>query len=248
MTGLRSPLSGSSVLLALLFSTMGHAAGLNAEPPKAEAPKAAAPEVEAAKPEAATAEAPKPDAPPRAEFEAKFTYCKTCHGVAGQGFRGAYPMPRLAGQQPEYLQNQLEAFIERRRVNPVMFNVAHVLRPGMLTALAEGFRDLNPKPLGGEPRELIPAGKKIFEEGVPATNVPPCASCHGADAKGQGAMPRLAGQLYDYTTRKLTNWNKERGQDPAKPNSSQIMEPITHGLTPQQVSEVAAYLGSLEPH
>ena len=246
MTGLRSPLSASSVLLALLFSTMGHAAGLNAEPPKAEAPKAAAPEVEAAKPEAATAEAPKPDAPPRAEFEAKFTYCKTCHGVAGQGFRGAYPMPRLAGQQPEYLQNQLEAFIERRRVNPVMFNVAHVLRPGMLTALAEGFRDLNPKPLGGEPRELIPAGKKIFEEGVPATNVPPCASCHGADAKGQGAMPRLAGQLYDYTTRKLTNWNKERGQDPAKPDSSQIMEPITHGLTPQQISEVAAYLGSLE--
>ena len=45
-------------------------------------------------------------------------------------------MPRLAGQQPEYLQNQLEAFIERRRVNPVMFNVAHVLRPGMLAALA----------------------------------------------------------------------------------------------------------------
>ena len=240
MTGLRSPLSASPALRALLFSTMGRAEGLNAEPPK---------------------RAPRPRLPsrrrprrkrrsrtrrPRAEFEAKFTYCKTCHGVSGQGFRGAYPMPRLAGQQPEYLQNQLEAFIERRRVNPVMFNVAHVLRPGMLTALAEGFRDLNPKPLGGEPRELIPAGKKIFEEGVPSANIPPCASCHGQDAKGQGAMPRLAGQLYDYTTRKLTNWSKERGQDPAKPDSSQLMEPIAHGLTPQQVSEVAAYLGSLE--
>ena len=236
MTGVRSKLSASLALLALLCATTARA-----EEPKPGAAKAEAPKAEAAK-----AEAPKPEAPARPEFEAKFTYCKTCHGVSGQGFRGAYPMPRLAGQQPDYLENQLQAFIERRRVNPVMFNVAHVLRPGMLTALAEGFRDLNPKPLGGEPRELIPAGKKIFEEGVTAANIPPCASCHGADAKGAGAMPRLAGQLYDYTTKKLTNWSKERGQDPAKPDASQIMEPIAHGLTPQQVSEVAAYLGWLE--
>ena len=38
-------------------------------------------------------------------------------------------MPRLAGQQTEYIENQLNAFIERRRQNPVMFNVAHVLNP-----------------------------------------------------------------------------------------------------------------------
>src|ERR1700752_366929 len=70
------------------------------------------------------------------ELQAKIEYCKTCHGTSGQGFRGAYPMPRLAGQQPEYLDNQLRAFIERRRTNPVMFNVAHVLSPSMVTALA----------------------------------------------------------------------------------------------------------------
>ena len=34
------------------------------------------------------------------ELKAKTDYCKTCHGVAGQGFRGSFPMPRLAGQQP----------------------------------------------------------------------------------------------------------------------------------------------------
>ena len=49
-------------------------------------------------------------------------------------------MPRLAGQQPEYLVNQLQAFIERRRTNPVMFNVAHVLSPSMLTALSDAFQ------------------------------------------------------------------------------------------------------------
>jgi cytochrome c553 len=59
------------------------------------------------------------------ELQAKIDYCKTCHGFSGQGYRGFYPMPRLAGQQSEYIDNQLHAFIERRRQNPVMFNVAH---------------------------------------------------------------------------------------------------------------------------
>jgi len=183
---------------------------------------------------------------PKQELEAKIAYCKTCHGVSGQGFRGSFPMPRLAGQQPEYLQNQLQAFIDRRRTNPVMFNVAHVLSPAMLKGLAEHFRNLNPKPLGGGPKDFVSAGKKIYDEGIPGTDVPPCATCHGPEAKGADAFPRLAGQLNDYVAKKLLNWSKERGQDPAKPDNSAIMEPIAHGLTEAQVQAVAAYLGNLD--
>src|SRR5262245_36319745 len=62
-------------------------------------------------------------APPRQNFHAKLEYCKTCHGLSGQGYYGYFPIPRLAGQQPRYLENQLRAFIARRRTNPVMFNV-----------------------------------------------------------------------------------------------------------------------------
>jgi cytochrome c553 len=180
------------------------------------------------------------------ELKAKTDYCKTCHGVSAQGFRGAFPMPRLAGQQPEYLKNQLQAFIERRRTNPVMFNVAHVLSPPLLTALSTYFQELNPKPLGGGPKELAAAGKKIYEEGVPSAEVPPCASCHGPDAKGADAFPRLAGQLNDYVFRKLTNWDKERGQDKANPDTSAIMQPIAHNLNEAQIKAVAAYLSYLE--
>ena len=182
----------------------------------------------------------------QAELKAKTDYCKTCHGLSGQGFRGAYPMPRLAGQQPEYIENQLLAFIERRRNNPVMFNVAHVLTPPMLKALTEYFKDLNPKPLGGAPKENVAEGKKIYQEGIPKAEVPPCASCHGDDAKGRDAFPRLAGQLHDYIFRKLTNWDKERGQDKAKPDNSAIMGPIAHNLTEAQIKAVAAYLSYLE--
>jgi cytochrome c553 len=183
---------------------------------------------------------------PARELKAKTDYCKTCHGLSGQGFRGSFPMPRLAGQQPEYVKNQLQAFIERRRTNPVMFNVSHVLTPAMLTALSSYFKDLNPKPVGGAPRESLAVGKKIYEEGVPAAEVPPCASCHGPDAKGADAFPRLAGQLHDYMIRKLTNWDKERGQDKANPDNSAIMQPIAHNLTEAQIKAVAAYLSYLE--
>jgi cytochrome c553 len=182
----------------------------------------------------------------QAELKAKTDYCKTCHGVSGQGFRGSFPMPRLAGQQPEYLKNQLQAFIDRRRTNPVMFNVAHVLSPPMLEGLSSYFKNLDPKPLGGAPKELMAEGKKIYEEGIPSAEVPSCASCHGPDAKGADAFPRLAGQLHDYIYRKLTNWDKERGQDKSKPDNSAIMQPIAHDLTEAQIKAVAAYLSYLE--
>ncbi len=190
------------------------------------------------------AEEPAPISP--RELQDKANYCKTCHGINGQGFRGAYPMPRLAGQQPEYLENQLHAFTEHRRKNTVMFGVAHVLSQTMLKGLGAHFKDLNPKPLAGAPKDLATAGKKIYEEGVPDASVPPCASCHGNDAKGNGAVPRLAGQLDEYTSKKLANWSKERGQDVNNPDTSAVMEPIAHGLTPQQIYAIASYLSFLE--
>jgi cytochrome c553 len=182
----------------------------------------------------------------QSELKAKIDYCKTCHGLQGQGFRGSYPMPRLAGQQPEYLVNQLKAFIERRRNNPVMFNVAHVLSPQMESALAEQFNRLDPKPLDGASKENLAEGKKIYLEGIPKSDIPPCASCHGDDAKGRDAFPRLAGQLHDYVYKKLTNWDKERGQDKNNPDNSAIMQPIAHNLTDPQIKVLAAYLSTLE--
>jgi cytochrome c553 len=181
------------------------------------------------------------------DLQAKIQYCTDCHQPSGQGYlQGSSPIPRLAGQQTEYFENQLKAFIERRRVNVFMFKVSHSLNPDMLPALAQHFSELNHKPLGGAPGELADAGKKIFEGGIPGANVPPCASCHGPEAKGNGPIPRLAGQIYPYIIKVLSNWDKERGQDPAHPDTSAIMEPIAHGLNESQIKAVAAYLSSLE--
>jgi cytochrome c553 len=184
-------------------------------------------------------------APAKAGLEAKLEYCKTCHGLSGQGYLGYFAMPRLAGQQPEYIEAQLRAFIERRRSNPVMQNVAHVLSPSMITALAMHFKNLNPKPFGGAPRGSIATGKKIYEEGLPEANVPACTACHGTEGKGQNEIPRLAGQVYDYMVGQLTGWKSERGQGTAV-DTSAIMAPTAHNLTRSQVEAVAAYVSYLQ--
>ena len=181
----------------------------------------------------------------RGGIQAKLDYCKDCHGRSAQGFHGYFPIPRLAGQQPEYLKNQLQAFIEHRRTNNIMFNVAHSLSPAMMDALAADFRALNPPPLGGGPRRLVSTGEKIFQNGVPEANVAACAACHGPEAQGIGEIPRLAGQLPDYLYNKLINWSKERGQNPTEPDISAVMSPVAHSLTKQQVEAVAAYLSDL---
>jgi cytochrome c553 len=178
-------------------------------------------------------------------LQAKIQYCTYCHQPSGEGYPSA-SIPRLAGQQTEYLLNQLQAFIDRRRVNMFMFKVAHSLKPDMLPPLAEHFSELNPKPAGAGPSELADEGKKIFEGGIPEANIPACAVCHGLEAKGKGPVPRLAGQVYPYIIKVLQNWGKERGQDPAHPDTSAIMEPVAHGLNESQIKAVAAYLSSLE--
>ena len=181
-------------------------------------------------------------------FQAKLDYCEVCHGLQARGFVGFYPIPRLAGQPVEYIENELKGFVEHKRINKklptatnVMFNVGHVLSPAMTKALATKFHELDPKPVGGAPKENLAAGKKIFADGISSANVPACGSCHGPDGKGNGPIPRLAGQLYPYVVRQLTNWSHERTEE-----NSNIMAPIAHGLTKSQIDAVAAYVSYLQ--
>jgi len=180
--------------------------------------------------------------------QAKTKYCEVCHGADARGFLGYYPIPRLAGQQVEYIENQLKGFIEHKRANTasptttnIMFDVGHVLSPAMIKALATNFHALNPSPVGGAPKDNLAAGKTIFDEGVAGTDVPPCASCHGAQGEGNGEIPRLAGQLYPYVVKQLTNWSKERAE-----KNADVMAPIAHDLTASQIEAVAAYVSYLK--
>jgi len=178
---------------------------------------------------------------------AKIEYCKDCHGLSGQGYHGYVVMPRLAGQNPEYIENQLRAFASRTREKDLFVNMArvHGTSPEMQAALAAHFRDLNPPPFGGGPRNLVGTGRQIYQDGIPEANVPACTACHGPEARGQGLIPRLAGQLHPYILKQLTRWDKDRAQSSAADQTTAVMLPIAHNLSKSQIEALAAYLSYL---
>jgi len=183
-------------------------------------------------------------------LQAKIQYCQDCHGKSGQGLSGGYlPIPRIAGQTPKYIEKQLQAFNEamRDKNSDVGMTTAHALKPAMRPSLAAHFSSLNPAPIGGGPRQLVATGKIIYEEGVPAANVPSCAGCHGPEAKGKNEIPRLAGQLNSYTKKELTDWSKLRGQNPLNEGAAAPMKQVAHSLSQSQISALAAYLSYLKP-
>ena len=71
-------------------------------------------------------------------------------------------MPRLAVQQKGYLEDQLQAFVDGRRKNKFMFDVAKVLSPAMRTALAAHFEKLNPNTNWRYAKMVGPCWKEIL--------------------------------------------------------------------------------------
>jgi cytochrome c553 len=125
-----------------------------------------------------------------------------------------------------------------------MANVPHALNPSMMSALATHFKNLDPRPIGGAPKQSVSTGRRIYEDGIPEANVPACSACHGADGHGQNEIPRHAGQLYEYMVSQLTGWAKVRGQGSAV-DTSAIMAPTAHNLTQSEIEAVAAYVSAL---
>jgi cytochrome c553 len=178
----------------------------------------------------------------RVHPEGKLGYCMDCHGMSGQGYHGYLIMPRLAGQTQEYLENQLRAFVEHRRGRGLFINMArvHGVGPELRDSLAAQFRSFNPRSFGGGPRNAAETGRRIFEEGIPESNIPACAACHGPEGQGEGPNARLAGQLFPYTVNTLKNWSRDRTGD-----SASIMAPIARSLSQSDIVAVAAYVSNL---
>jgi cytochrome c553 len=165
--------------------------------------------------------------------------CSSCHGPRGISVSPTFP--NLAGQQAPYLEAQLKAFRDRSRADPhaqaFMWGMAAQLTDETITHIAN-YLAAQPPAQGtrAEPAEIA-AGKKIYEGGIPAKNVPPCQSCHGDKAQGNGPFPRLAGQHRGYLERQLEAFATNLRANP-------VMHENSKNLTALQISQVAAFLSS----
>jgi cytochrome c553 len=130
--------------------------------------------------------------------------CTWCHGTSGQGFTTA---PQLAGQRHQYIMDQLLDFTRHRRDNPLskqyMWDAAANLNPRAARDFAMYFSTLPPKAANDGDRELATAGKKIYELGIPDSNIVSCLVCHGPNAEGIRQIPRLGGLAYSYLKKRF---------------------------------------------
>jgi cytochrome c553 len=87
----------------------------------------------------------------------------------------------------------------------------------------------------------VAKGRALVQTGAGRTL--PCATCHGAELKGVGNVPRLAGTHPIYIVRQLY-----RFRDGTR-NGAQatLMKSVVMSLTDEDILNVSAYLGSLEP-
>ncbi len=164
--------------------------------------------------------------------------CTWCHGGAAQGYT---PAPRLAGQRPGYIEKQLINFREHTRDNPFsklyMWGAAANLSPHTARNLAIYFSTIPPNAANDGDKELVAAGRAIYQEGVPDSNIPACVACHGPNAQGVAEIPRLGGLAFTYLQRRLEQWGEGYHAAAGPP-----MPHIASKLSRNQIEALASYL------
>jgi len=166
--------------------------------------------------------------------------CGACHGINGRATSPTFP--NLAAQTAPYIELQLHAFKDQTRADPdaqaYMWGMASQLSDTTISGLAAYFSKQSPAGGSSGNAALIVQGKQIFAEGVPARQIPPCASCHGAKAEGNGPFPRLAGQHAPYLLRQLLVIQSVLRTAP-------VMHGVIKDLNRDQMQAVVAYLESI---
>ncbi len=177
------------------------------------------------------------DAVNSAEETAK-NVCSACHGVDGNS--AITLNPKLAGQHPEYLQKQLTEFKSGKRANAVMAGIAGALSDEDMRNLAAYYSKQSLKLGQATTNGKGSLGEKIYRGGVAATNVPACASCHGANGAGiPKQFPRVNGQHTDYTLAQLKAFRSgERANAP-------MMMVISAKMTDAEMAAVSDYIQGL---
>jgi len=160
----------------------------------------------------------------------KFATCAGCHAIPG--YTNAYPtyhVPRLGGQNPEYIVAALKAYQAGEREHPTMYANAYQLSEQDMQDIAAYLGSFPsaaaPYPVQGN----VAAGK---------AKITTCVACHGSDGNGNVPIyPRLAGQHEDYLRIVLEHYQSGK-------RKNAIMIGMTKSLSSQDIADLAAYYAS----
>ena len=170
--------------------------------------------------------------------------CVACHGMQGEG--ATTGVPRLAGQNAEYMSHALSMFKAGTRASPIMQPIAQTLSDAQMQELADYFSRQLPPPVDARvdvAAELVLAGKKLAEQGD--GNVAPCFSCHADKGRGNGVRyPGIAAQPERFVIDRLHEFQARARAQAPQPGT---MTAVAATLDESQIEASAAYLSHLRP-
>jgi cytochrome c553 len=165
--------------------------------------------------------------------------CSLCHGLTGESVSPL--VPKLAGQQKDYLILQLSDFAQHGRSdatgNRYMGGLTH-LTGTQIVELADYFSSQSAMKAQADTPGA--RGESIFRQGLPQAGIAACSSCHGADGQGNGQVPRVAGQHAMYMARQILRLQ----QSVQRPHGAP-MQQVDHALSQADAESVAQYMATL---
>jgi cytochrome c553 len=176
----------------------------------------------------------------------KAAVCGACHGA--NGVAAASMFPNLAGQRAEYLYWQLVEFKREARPESPMTSQVASLDDATLRDLAAYFASLPPPSIAPQSAAASSRGATLYRDGDPASGIPPCQGCHGANggghpwADGNAAYrtyPRLRGQHADYVAQRLKDF---RDGKHLSSSTDRVMTSVARTLDEATISAVSAWI------
>ncbi|MGH8522036.1 MAG: c-type cytochrome [Gammaproteobacteria bacterium] len=170
--------------------------------------------------------------------EAKVAVCAACHGEHGNSQNPEWP--KLAGQHPKYLAQQLRDFKTGTRKNEMMSAMAAPLSEADIGDIAE-FYSVQKRQTGMADPGLVDSGERLYRGGNSTTGVPACMACHGPAGAGNPAAgyPTLSGQHATYTRNQLHAYRSSERRN------GKIMQAIAARMSESEIEAVASYIAGL---
>ena len=174
--------------------------------------------------------------------QAKAASCAACHGADGNSINPLWPS--LAGQHPEYIIRQLEAYQSGDREDQLMTTFATSLSEEDMHDLAAYFATLPSVQRGTDP-ELLELGQRIYRSGLPDRGVAACIACHGPAGRGNplAAFPVVRGQHATYLVNTLNAY--AAGDRRSDGSVNQMMRDIAVSLRTEEIQAVSSYMQGL---
>jgi cytochrome c553 len=169
--------------------------------------------------------------------------CGRCHASAGEP-QALGLVPDLRGQSWTYLQRALIEYRDGKRASGIMGPIASELQPTEIDRLAPAYAQrvaIKGGP-GSATSASVRRGRVIAEQGLPQQGIPPCMVCHSGSASPQ--YPRLYGLSQEYVAAQLSLWRRGLRDLTAY---GAIMSTIAGRLSDEQIRDVSAFVGSLDP-